>query len=130
MVTSTSAGSWQLRWIIVGAVAGAVVRHLAIQIWDTPAHLLLITLIVMTISGFAMGAALTWPVRQQFRSFTWGAAGAAASLSGYNALAIDQPALSALAMLLLAPVCALSGLCGGAVLGLRMSPARGEDTLP
>ena len=107
-----------------------MVRHLAIQIWDTPAHLLLITLIVMTISGFAMGAALTWPVRQQFRSFTWGAAGAAASLSGYNALAIDQPALSALTMLLLAPVCALSGLCGGAVLGLRMSPARGEDTLP
>jgi hypothetical protein len=129
MVTSTSAGSWQLRWIIVGAVAGAVMRHLAIQIWDTPAHLLLITLIVMTISGFAMGAALTWPVRQQFRSFTWGAAGAAASLSGYNALAIDQPALSALTMLLLAPVCALSGLCGGAVLGLRLAPARGEDTL-
>lgn len=129
MVTSTPAGSWQLRWIIVGAVAGAVVRHLAIQTWDTPAHLLLITLIVLTISGFAMGAALTWPVRQQFRSFTWGAAGAAASLSGYNALAIDQPALSALTMLLLAPVCALSGLCGGAVLGLRSAPARGEDTL-
>lgn len=130
MVTSTSAGSWQLRWIIVGAVAGVVVRHLAIQIWDAPAHLLLITLIVMTISGFAMGAVLTWPVRQQFQSFTWGAAGAAASLSGYNALAIDQPALSAITMLLLAPVCALAGLCGGAVLGLRSAPARGEDTLP
>ncbi|MGA5542180.1 hypothetical protein ACPCIR_10035 [Mycobacterium sp. NPDC051198] len=84
----------------------------------------------MTISGFAMGAVLTWPVRQQFRSLTWGAAGAAASLGGYNALAIDQPALGALAMLLLAPVCALAGLCGGALLGLRFAPVRGEDTQP
>lgn len=130
MVTSSSAGSWQLRWIVVGAAAGAVVRHLVIQIWDTPAHLLLITLIVMTISGFAMGSVLTWPVRQQFRSLTWGAAGTAASLSGYSALAIDQPALSALTMLLLAPVCALAGVCGGAVLGWRSVPARGENTLP
>lgn len=130
MVTSSSAGNWQLRWIIAGAIAGAVVRHLVIHIWDTPAHLLLLTLIVMTISGLAMGAVLTWPVHQQFRSLTCGAAGAAASLSGYSALAIDQPALSALTMLLLAPVCALAGLCGGAVLGLRLASEKGEDTLP
>ena len=52
------------------------------------------------------------------------------TFTGYSALAIDQPALSALSLLLLAPVCALAGLWGGTVLGLRMAPATGEDTLP
>ncbi|WP_166903240.1 hypothetical protein [Mycobacterium sp. DL440] len=84
----------------------------------------------MTISGCAVGAVLTWPVRQQFRSLIWGMAGAAASLSGYNALAIDQPALGALAMLLLAPACTLAGLCGGAAVGSRFATTRGEGTLP
>ncbi|MED5812392.1 hypothetical protein VST63_08465 [Mycolicibacterium sp. 050232] len=130
MLTSSSAGSWQLRWIIVGAVAGAVVRHLITEIWDRPAQLLLSIVITMTIAGSAIGAVLTWPVRQQLRSLIWGMAGAAGSLSGYTALAIDQPALAAVVILLVIPGCALAGLYGGAVVGLRFADTRDEGTLP
>ncbi|OMC40175.1 hypothetical protein A5740_24490 [Mycobacterium sp. GA-1841] len=120
MVRSGSAGDGQLRWMIVGAVAGAVARHLLFEIWHSPGALLLVTLIVAAVCGAAIGSVLTWRVRTQVRGFVMGLAGAAASLSGYTALAMDQPASATIAYLVLTPVCILAGLCAGARAGLAL----------
>lgn len=127
MVRSSFAGDWQLRWITLGAAAGAVVRHLVSEAWNTPAQLLPATLIMMAVCGAAIGAVLTCAAHARVGGFVVGMAGAAASLSGYTALAMDQPASVAIALLLLTPVCVLTGLCAGAFAGTALAGPRHGD---
>ncbi|OBG86706.1 hypothetical protein A5699_21175 [Mycobacterium sp. E802] len=127
MVRSSFAGDGQLWWIIAGAAAGAVAHHLLSAIWPSPAALLLVTLIVAAICGTVIGLMLTWRVRAEVRGFVMGMAGATTSLSGYTALAMDQPASATIAYLVLAPGCVCAGLFAGARVGLALPGTARED---
>jgi hypothetical protein len=106
--------------IIVGSIAGAVLRTAVADDWPAPSEQLVSLTALMFIGFLVTGAALSVGHSGTVKAFVIGACGGATSLSIYAAQCTLETARVGAAFLLAAPAVGLAGLTIGMLCGAGM----------
>jgi hypothetical protein len=106
--------------VAIGAVLGTVLRFVTMSIWPEPSGVFATSLLIVGLSGVALGIVSTIRIRSLFESTLLGLAGAAASLSLLAMLAISSNPLLCIRYAVCCPICAVGGLALGVAGGLTM----------
>lgn len=100
-------------WVVVGGVAGTILRFTMIMVWASEVEVFVSTLLVVGLAGALLGTLASSVEHQQVRAVLVGLVGSAASLSVVALVAISSTPLLCAAYLVAVPAAAIGGLALG-----------------
>jgi CrcB protein len=99
--------------VVVGGVAGTILRFTMIMVWASEVEVFVSTLLVVGLAGALLGTLASSVEHQQVQAVLVGLVGSAASLSVVALVAISSTPLLCAAYLVAVPAAAIGGLALG-----------------
>jgi CrcB protein len=100
-------------WLVVGAVAGSILRFTMIMVWPNEVEVFVSTLLIVGLAGALLGMLASSIDHQHLRAVLSGLVGSAASLSVVALVAVSSTPLLCAAYLVAVPAAAVGGLALG-----------------